>query len=492
MKNRNKQSSPVFDIINIILWGISLIMVATIYLSSLFISVGISINILYCLPIFYSWILKTKNSEIILGILTTLLTGCSILFSTYKKGDIYLFNPLLSLIAVWITVTLVTISKRSIQEVTTLQEKLSQKVKSQGNELTRNRQSFSQLIEAIDDYDFIFLSPEGFIQTWNKGAERIKGYNSDEIIGKHFSIFFTKADQSKQIPQKLLEKAIKNQKVSSEGWRQRKDGKLFWGNSTITTLTIDNKFIGFLKITRDLTERLEKEQQKELSISLKSKNRTLKEFSYVCSHDLQEPVRTIKGFSEFLLNNYSKKLDNMGVSSLNHIKVSTERLLDMIVGLQNYTCLDKELTIESINLQNLCQEVFLDLKELIEEVKGTIRFKNLPQVKGNKIQLRLLFQNLISNGLKYRKENTPPSIELTASKKDNYWQFCIEDNGIGIHEINQKKIFDIFNRLNPENQYKGIGIGLSTAKKIVETHGGKIWVNSDGKSGSRFYFTLKS
>ncbi|WP_431217642.1 sensor histidine kinase [Puia sp. P3] len=145
---------------------------------------------------------------------------------------------------------------------------------------------------------------------------------------------------------------------------------------------------------------------------------------------------------------------------------------------------------QNADCDTLLRHVLTDLGQVIAESKATISYDDLPMVSGYPTELKLLFQNLISNSLKFVKKDVLPEIKITAVQKDPFWQFCFEDNGIGIEEKDFERIFDIFRRLHPRSVYQGSGIGLAHCKKIVEIHGGTIWVESVAGKGSSFYFTI--
>ena len=246
--------------------------------------------------------------------------------------------------------------------------------------------------------------------------------------------------------------------------------------------------------------------QKELSVKvdeLNIKNEELKKyidsnmqlenFAYITSHDLREPLRTISGFASLLERKYADKLDNTANEYLYYILDSTKSMNALIEDLLIFSQVHTgEHKVEKLDLNALLQQIMRSLKLSIEETNAKIKLKNIPKtINGNQTKMKQLFQNLISNAIKFRKPDTAPQITISAKPKGNFWEFTIQDNGIGINEEYFDKIFMIFKRLHTKNEYEGTGIGLSLCKKIVEQHGGKIHLESTLGEGTRFNFTIE-
>jgi PAS domain S-box-containing protein len=353
---------------------------------------------------------------------------------------------------------------------------------------------YQKMLEEIEDYAILLLDLDGNIQNWNKGAEKIKGYKAEEIIGRNFRLFYTEADREGKRPDQLIEKATKEGKSQDEGWRVRKDGTTFWGSIVITAVHDDaNNVIGFSKVTRDLTERkLTEETLRQHVTQLEFQNKELEQFVYIASHDLQEPLRTISSFIEILDKNYKRQLDEEGGMMLKYIMDSSERMRQLIKALLAYSRIGRERNLEKVNCNKILEEVSLDLKASISDTDTIIRADPLPTLYAYPTELKLLFQNLISNAIKFRKEGTTPEISVTAKKVSGFWEFAVADNGIGIPERFLERIFLIFKRLHSDKKIEGTGIGLAHCKKIVSLHGGTIWAASEPGKGSTFYFTVKS
>lgn len=249
---------------------------------------------------------------------------------------------------------------------------------------------------------------------------------------------------------------------------------------------------------QDLTERKAYENMLEqLNFNLEKRakelsesNSELERFAYVTSHDLQEPLRMVTSFLQLLEKRYKDKLDQKAHEYISYAIDGAERMKRLILDLLEYSRVNSSvIEKEDINVNEIIADLKLMYKNLLLETNGTINSENLPLIKGNKTQILQLFQNLISNAFKYRSQK-PPIIDISFKDNSSYYTFTVKDNGIGIDPKFFHKIFIIFQRLHKREQYSGTGIGLAICKKIVEKHGGKIWVASEPGHGSTFYFTV--
>lgn len=346
------------------------------------------------------------------------------------------------------------------------------------------------MIEEVEDYAILMLNKDGYVENWNRGAEKIKGYKAEEIVGKSFRLFYTEEDKRIQKPEMLLELARKNGKAADEGWRLRKDGTAFWGSIVITALHDDEgQVIGFTKVTRDLTERkLAEDRLREYAQQLERQNKELEQFAYIASHDLQEPLRTVSSFVELLRTKFVAQQDAQVQQYMSYVVDASNRMRDLIKGLLDFSRLGHEGKSEAVDCQELVKEVLEDLQLAIQEADAQVQVGLLPVLMGHRMELKLLFQNLIGNALKFRKKEVPAAINIGAKASKEGWEFAIADNGIGIDSMFHDKIFVIFQRLHSRKEYSGTGIGLAHCKKIVELHGGNIWVDSEPNEGTTFYF----
>lgn len=333
----------------------------------------------------------------------------------------------------------------------------------------------------------------GAIQSWNKGAERLYGYIKEEVIGKtvHILIPEEKFQEFKDIMRRVRSGEAIQQ---FETIRRGKDGKDIQVAITISPI-IDHHgyFVGASTLAYDITDRKLREMElAQKTTELARSNQELQQFAYVASHDLQEPLRMISSYTQLLAKRYKGKLDQDADEFIAFAVEGANRMQRLIRDLLEYSRVGtKDMPDERIDGNMLMDTVMQNLSSSIRECEARIHIDPLPILTGNVTQLTQLFQNLIGNALKFRKGNAP-HISITVQKEPSSWKFGIRDNGIGIPFDQQDRIFALFQRLHHSTTYAGTGIGLAICKKIVQCHGGQIWVESVPGEGSTFYFTLPS
>jgi len=223
---------------------------------------------------------------------------------------------------------------------------------------------------------------------------------------------------------------------------------------------------------------------------LVSENKELEHFAYIASHDLNEPIRTIHSFIEIIKDEYHDP-DNQELNEyFSFIDASSNRMRNMINGISNYARLGKSKNFEQCNINQTITGIEQDLAQLIRENNAIINKPNLPTITCNRTAIRQIFQNLMANAIKFQQPNSTPIIEIACQEKSNHWEFCVIDNGIGIHQNKLEAVFQMFTKLHRPNEFKGHGIGLAFCKKIIELHQGNIWIESTPNVGSKFYFTI--
>jgi PAS domain S-box-containing protein len=373
--------------------------------------------------------------------------------------------------------------------------------------LRQSEERYRSLVEQVIDYGIFMLDEKGRIISWNEGARRIKGYTAQEVIGKYFSIFYTEEDILNGKPANELSVARREGKYEEEGWRLRKDGSLFWANIVITAIySNNNSLIGFSKVTRDLTERKEAEKAlrdsyeryrlltdelKTTNFELSYTNEELEQFTSIVSHDLQEPIRTIKSFLLLIDMKLDAAQDANLKTYIGKAVKAANRMRELIQNLLQYSQFSKgEIAIESIEVNELVDAALQNVKSSMDATNAQVVVENeVGVVYGDRVQLIQLIQNLISNALKFT-ESPLAKIKVTCNYEKDHIKFAISDNGIGIPKSDLPKVFDIFRRLHTKKDYPGTGIGLAICKKIVERHGGQIWPESEPGKGTTFYFTI--
>ncbi len=355
-------------------------------------------------------------------------------------------------------------------------------------ELKKSEERYHKMVDEVEDYAIILLDKNGIIQNWNKGAEKIKGYKESEIVGKSFRLFYLPEDREKGTPEHLLQRAREKGKAVHEGWRLRSDGTRFWGSIVLTALhDKENNIIGFSKVTRDLTERkLTEDKMRDYANQLKFQNEQLEQFAYAASHDMKEPLRKILFYSNHLLETESIHLPDKEKEYLSRSVKAANRMKALIDDLLEYSkaSLDTQ-EFETVDLNELIDEIVQSHKDAVEEKGAAIHFSSLPEIKGVPFQLRQLFDNLISNGVKYHHPERAPKVNISAEKingdgtngldpQKEYHKITVSDNGIGFDAEYSKKIFELFHRLPGVSKYSGTGVGLTLCKKIVLNHHGSI------------------
>ncbi len=225
---------------------------------------------------------------------------------------------------------------------------------------------------------------------------------------------------------------------------------------------------------------------------LEHRNKELKDFTHITSHDLQEPLRMVGSFVQLLQKRYEDNLDEKGREYIQQAVTGVKRMQSLIRDLLMLSRLQRSDIIRlDVDLEELLAEIMENLQPELDNTGAVVTYQEAPVVKGNPTQLTQLFQNLIRNAIKFQPQGQQPEINISFKQTDKGLEICIEDNGIGIDPVYHEKIFDVFKRLHTQSEYPGTGIGLAICRKIVEQHGGKIWVESEPGKGSKFWFTLK-
>ncbi|MDQ7076193.1 MAG: ATP-binding protein [Gammaproteobacteria bacterium] len=236
---------------------------------------------------------------------------------------------------------------------------------------------------------------------------------------------------------------------------------------------------------------IEVESLKAINRDLLRSNAELEQFAYIASHDLQEPLRTVTSFLQLLQSNCGNELSSEGKQYIDFAVQGSNRMKMLVNGLLEFSRLSsQEKELNEVGSGAVLLAVLENLELSIGDSGALIEYGQLPMVMADSHQLQLLLQNLISNSIKYRCEGDL-KIRLNAEWLEGFWRFSVTDNGIGMEPQHFDRIFKIFQRLHAQGEYSGVGIGLAMCKKIVERHGGKIWVKSDVGVGATFYFTLK-
>nr|WP_314835389.1 ATP-binding protein [uncultured Flavobacterium sp.] len=249
------------------------------------------------------------------------------------------------------------------------------------------------------------------------------------------------------------------------------------------------------ELEKKVKERTETLLKREITLAeqnqkLQNQNKELEQFTYITSHDLQEPLRSLISFSELLEKEFSDKLDGNGAIYIDFITKSSKRMRALVKGLLDYSRIGNNKELVETDCNQIINDVQDDMTSIIQESEAKITIDTLPVLKCYPTEMRQLFQNLISNAIKFRKKDSIPEIKISVTENQNNWIFSVQDNGIGIDQKDIHKLFIIFKRLNNRDEYEGTGIGLAHCKKIVELHGGTIWANAELNKQSTFTFII--
>lgn len=360
--------------------------------------------------------------------------------------------------------------------------------------LEKEQARFLTLLES-DNNAIAIVDKNQNIQTINDKVHEVFGYHKDELSGLDIKMLIEE-DEHYDFRQELIsffkKISIDFETVKFNSIGKRKTGESFPIKLQLNVLDTKNGYaetalIRFITEKEDSVDLLEKYTQ-----LLRAKNKELEEFAYVASHDLKEPIRTIRSFTEFLQQNYEAKLDSKGKQSIKFITDASLRMSELVHDLLDYSRIGRNSERSEVNLNDILKSVLADLDTIITETGAKIHINKLPVCKVYPTEIRLLFQNLIFNAIKFRKKGVTPEISINSEKKKNEILFSITDNGIGVEEKFFDRIFMVFQRLHTRDDYEGSGIGLAHCKKIIEYHGGKIWIKSNLGEGSTFYFTIPS
>jgi PAS domain S-box-containing protein len=366
---------------------------------------------------------------------------------------------------------------------------LEELVKARTAELARAKHQNEMILNSIGEGIF-GVGMDGRISFVNPAAGELTGWNPLELVGRnaHETVHHTKSDGS---PQPFEECPIHGTlkdgqtRLVSDGLFFRKDGTSFPVEFKTGPITEEGHIIGAVLVFRDITERRRAAEEMERS------NRELQQFAYVASHDLQEPLRMVSGFLQMLRDKYGESLDDKAKGYIQFAVDGAGRMSQLIRDLLEYSRVQtRERQPSPTDMNEVLGHAVANCSGSIAEAGATITYDDLPTVMGNQTQLTQLFQNLIGNALKFRRRGVGPVIHISVCTDKDQWLFCVQDNGIGIPEEQLERIFRIFQRLHTREQYPGTGIGLAICKKIIELHGGKIWVESKLGEGSQFLFTL--
>ena len=393
----------------------------------------------------------------------------------------------------------ITERKKSELALKEIKHNLEIKVKERTQELKSANVYNRSLIEASLD-PLVTIGSDGKITDVNNSTEKFTGRTRNELIGTDFSDYFTEPKKAREGYKKVFKEGfVLDYPLEIKNKNGHTTSVLY--NASVYKNEF-NEVTGVFAAARDITKmknvenKLKKYQNTlEKKVSLRTKaleqsNKELKEFAYVASHDLKEPLRMITSFLQLIELRYKDQLDQDANEFIGFAVEGSKRMDKMINDLLEYSRIgNQEREFEYLQSEKLLETVLMNLKSAIEDTNTLITHDPLPLIFANEQMMIQLFQNLISNSIKYHGEKNP-EIHISADNVNDEYIFAIKDNGIGIDQNHLERIFTIFQRLHTREEYEGTGIGLAIVQKIVQKHHGKIWVESELGKGTTFYFTI--
>jgi PAS domain S-box-containing protein len=364
--------------------------------------------------------------------------------------------------------------------------------------LQKHADSIRLFLENIQEYAIFLLDREGRVATWNAGAEKIKGYRAEEIIGKHFSCFYLEEDKASGRPESALREALIKGQAQDEGWRLRKGGGKFWAKVTLNRLLDENgRLLGFSKVTRDRTDR------RRIEMALHDKNVEMQraiqakdQFLANMSHELRTPLNGIIGFAEFLADEKPGALNAKQKEYLEDILHSGKHLLHVINDVLDLAKVDAgkmELRPQRFSLRKAIDDVLAAVEMAAAKKRLKIDIyvaSDLQEVTLDQKRFKQVLYNLFSNAVKFTDEDGQARVVATRTDPDQF-RLIVSDTGIGIRPQNLCRLFKEFEQIDPDRRRdQGTGLGLALTKKIVQLHGGNIEVQSEFGNGTTFTVTL--
>ena len=378
----------------------------------------------------------------------------------------------------------------------------------QEQRLVESEWKFRTVSESVNDWEY-WLSGSREIVYMSPVSKSITGYSPEEFRNNPDLLMNVIHPEDRNLYTNHVQNFEDDRHEEMQFRIISRNGQIKWLTHICAPLYMQNRFLGRRVNNRDITERKKAEEEltkyrehleelvkqrtvelEKMTDELARSNADLQQFAYAASHDLQAPLRGVEGFANLFSRRYKGKLDTKADEFIEFIIDGVKRMRVLIKDLLEYSQIEaKEIHWKSMESELAVTQALANLKTAIEESSAIVTYETLPRIIGDSSQMSSLFQNLIGNAIKYRREE-PPKIHISAERKGDKWLFSVNDNGIGIDPNNLDRIFVVFQRLHTEEEYEGTGIGLAICKRIIERHKGNIWIKSEPGKGSTFYFTI--
>ena len=377
---------------------------------------------------------------------------------------------------------------------------------------------FGQLLDGASDYAILMLGPDGEVITWSRSAEQLTGYTECEMVGRSFEVLFTDADRDAGVPAAILRMAAETGRAETGGMRVGKGGKVFWVSGVVTASRDDiGRVTGFVKVAHDVSRQRSAERSiMQLNEELRRLNEQLEHrvvertaqlerqtadlltavaeleaFSYSVSHDLRAPLRAMHGFARLLGEEYIDQLPLGAAQYLAKIEENARQMGTLIDALLSLSRMQRQgLAVQPLDMGEIVAGCWADLSGAREGRELELQVDDLPVCEADQRLIRQVWINLLDNAIKYTLGRTPGRIRISATTRDDVPGYLVTDNGAGFDMRYSNKLFQVFQRLHPAEDYAGDGIGLAVVRRIIHRHGGEVWAMGEVDRGATFGFTL--
>lgn len=457
------------------LWPYMIVLLITVFFIDLQIPQGVAVGLLYVMPLLASWYLTNRNHILWVAVICTGLVFADIqLAEDYLRSPSVTYNQTVSIVAIWVAALIFYF----LRAVVDRQKEADLK--------------FKLAVEGTTAGVWDWMDVESDEEWWSPQFYKLLGYENKAIPASVSSFSSLLHPDDKDRTFMMVDRHFTKRAAFLVEYRlKHASGKYRWFQGSGQAIwDEEGRPIRMVGAILDIHSRkLIEQAEHERSVELQQKIKELEQLTYVASHDLQEPVRTIQSFVNLLLEMHGDELGDEQKTYLNFIDQASKRSQQLIIDMLDYSRIGTNKEVVAVDMNRICKEVLTDLTARIKETGATVTHDELPMIEGRETELRLLIQNLLSNAMKFVKKDVTPQIHVGLEQTEDKYIFSVSDNGIGIEEKFLERIFIIFRRLHGKSEYEGTGIGLAHCKKIVETHGGDIWVTSTPGVGSTFYFS---